>query len=152
MRTLELHKNSCDQMCHLFLREISSFGQQRIVCWPPRSLRGVRVPVSVFCKLENTTQVYEIRMSSSPRGPRFHVPLCVFSPLCPSNVAFPTEFNTSCPFPASPYYRENWHPGPCPLCQLAKSLEGRCSISDITTKISLGFLRKALPCPFVQGS
>lgn len=58
---------------------------------------------------------------------------------CPSNVAFPTEFNAPCPFPAFPYYKESWHSGPCLPCQLAKSLEGRCFISDITIKISLSF-------------
>lgn len=69
--------------------------------------------------------------------------------LCHSKVAFPTELNAPCPFPAFPSYRENWHCGPCPLCQLAKSLEGRCSVSDITMGISPSFLRRALPWPLV---
>lgn len=69
---------------------------------------------------------------------------------CHSKVAIPTELSVPCPFPASPY-RENWHSEPHPLCQLAKSEEGRCSVSDITTKISPGLLRRALlsPC-FLQ--
>lgn len=49
-----------------------------------------------------------------------------------------------------PFLRKNknWNSGQCPLCQLAKSLEGRCSISDITTKISPSWLRRPLLCPF----
>lgn len=67
-------------------------------------------------------------------------------------MAFPTEFNTPCPFPAFPYYKENWHSGPCPPCQLAKSLEGRCSISDITIKISLSFWEEPFPARFLHGN
>ena len=88
-------------------------------------------------------------MSPSPRGPRGHGLPLLSALSCHSKVAFPTELNAPCPFPAFPSYRENWHCGPCPLCQLAKSLEGRCSVSDITIRISPSFLRRALPYPLV---
>ena len=68
---------------------------------------------------------------------------------CHSKVAFPTELNVPCLFPAFLSYRENWLPEPCPLCQLAKSLEGRCSVSDITFRSSPSSLRRTLPCPLL---
>ena len=65
---------------------------------------------------------------------------------CHSKVALPTELSVPCLFPAFLSYRENWLSEPCPLCQLAKSLEGRCSVSDITFRSSPSFLRRTPPC------
>lgn len=152
MKSSGLHMSSCDQMYHLFLREnffiwtlgamgpASQIPGEVSVCWGLCFVNS-RAP----CK-------YTKRGRLPHQGTKIAFPPNFFSHLHPSNVTFPTELHAPCPFPASPYYGENWHSGPCPLCQLAESVEGRCSISDITTKFSLGFPRGALPGPFVQGS
>ena len=126
---LFLHLENSDNCAHL--TDHCKVSMQECLCF-------------VNCK---TPRKYKIWMSPSPRMPWFHVgpflsPLLSFKSGFPPHVWF-----ALCPFPAFPYYKENWHSGPCPLCQLAKSLQGSCSVSDITTKISPGFQRGALSCP-----
>lgn len=128
--------SSCDQMYHLFLRE--NFFIWTLGAMGPASQIPGEVSVCWgLCFVNSRAPCKYIKRGRLPhQGTKIAFPPNFFSHLHPSNVTFPTELHAPCPFPASPYYGENWHSGPCPLCQLAESVEGRCSISDITTKFS----------------
>jgi len=121
IRTFDLYEKTCNQVDHLFLGD--HFFIWEIVIILPASTDHCEVSTwGCVCFVNcNTPCKYKIWMSSSLRIPRLRwgLPFCPLS--CPSKVAFPTVFNASCPFPAFPYYKGNWHSGPCPPCQLASA-------------------------------
>lgn len=101
---------------------------------------------SVFCKLEHHANIkYGCLPHPGYQG-------CTFLPV--SSLArvlqmwlFPLSFTLPAHFLPLLLQGENWHSGSGPLCHLAKSLEGRCSISDITTKSVSRFSERSLPLP-----